>query len=97
MIKWSGRRLQKLFSTVLDVSRIRTRIEAKFAPTAFICCFASLFFSTLFFSGGGGGGGGVCLICHKIAARLLVRKLPGMIWIHNLQSQRSYCFGHHNA
>ena len=29
---------------------------------------------------------GVCLICHKIAARHLVRKLPGMIWNFTIYS-----------
>ena len=31
---------------------------------------------------------GVCLICHKIAARHLVRKLPSMIWNFTIYSLR---------
>ena len=31
---------------------------------------------------------GVCLICHKIAARYLVTKLPKMIWNFTIYSLR---------
>ena len=84
-IKRSGRRLYKLLFTVLDLSRIRTRIQAKYCTNCLHLLFCIGFLFDFFFRGRRWG---VCLICHKIAARHLVRKLPGMIWNFTIYSLR---------